>query len=126
MSHLLNLIELVQAVEARNRIPDDLKNTHPYSIFALWTYYALGDPDSKCNYCSQFDGQTFTGADLRVMFPDHEWDGSDIYPNVHMTLWGKDTCKCRLIREPNDEPPIHFSPWNGGVSTDWKYPTPGE
>jgi hypothetical protein len=119
MSETLTLEDIVYW-EAAKRIPDYLKHTHPYSANAFWTYYALGDADSKCNYCNQFDGQTFTGSQLRSVFPDHIFTGDDIYPNVHMTLWGKDTCKCLLIREP-DKPDTSLSLWTQ-IGTNWKEP----
>ena len=109
--------------EARNRIPDDLKNTAPYSVNALWTYYnrTYSDPvGDSCNYCKMFDGQTFTGDQLRSVFPDHYWVGLDIYPNVHKTLWDRDSqCSCLLIRE--DEkwgPASNLSLWSQ-IGVDW-------
>ncbi len=117
-------VQIVLAVtEARNRIPDDLKDTHPYSAFASWTYYlrAHHEPEGEsCAYCKMFDGQTFTGSQLRSVFPDHQWVGTDIYPNVHKTLWGIDsTCSCLLIRDPDDfELPYH-NRWSQ-IGIDWK------
>lgn len=109
--------------EARKRIPDHLKDTNPYSVNALWTFYldTHHQPEGKsCIYCEMFDGQTFTGDQLRSVFPDHKWVGDDIYANVHMTLWGKDgTCGCLLIREDDKwgaEP--NLSLWTS-VGTDW-------
>jgi len=113
--------------EATKRVPDDLKHTHPYSAFALWTYYARTDhdpPGETCPYCSMFDGQTFLGSDLRVMFPDHYWKGTDIYPDVHKTLWGKEgTCACLLIREPDDAENPNLDFW-GSLDTDWNEEKP--
>jgi hypothetical protein len=67
-----------------------------------------------------FDGQTFTGSQLRSVFPDHKWVGDDIYANVHMTLWGKDgTCGCLLIREDEkwtQQPNLEL--WSQ-LGTDW-------
>lgn len=127
--HLIEAVEAVRVFEgAKNRIPDDLKNTHPYSAFASWTYYMRThhEPEGdSCAYCQMFDGQTFTGDQLRSVFPDHQWDGVDIYPNVHKTLWGIDsTCSCLLIRDPEDfELPYHDRWTRLGV--DWtKGPEP--
>jgi hypothetical protein len=125
----LEAIQAVEAVEsfkalnkARLRIPAHLKNTHPYSIFASWTYYERThhDPTGEtCLYCEMFDGQTFLGSDLRTLFPDHYFDGDDIYPDVHKTLWGKEgTCACLLIREP-DTIGENFLMWDGSINTDW-------
>ena len=90
-------------MDALKRVPEHLKNTYPYSSNALWTFYLDTEHQPEgpsCVYCKMFDGQTFTGDMLRSVFPDHRWEGDDIYANVHMTLWGKDgTCGCLLIRE---------------------------
>ena len=111
--------------EAAKHIPDDLKSTHPFSVNALWTFYLDTEhqPEGEsCTYCKMFDGQTFTGDQLRSVFPDHEWMGSDIYANVHKTLWGDKadhTCGCLLIRE--DEkwgPEQNLSLWSQ-IGTDW-------
>ena len=117
-------VEIVRAVigfvEAKDRIPDDLKNTHPYSSLALWTFYldTHHTPEGEsCVYCKLFDGRTFAGNQLRTVFPDHEWEGPDIYPNVHMTLWGKKTCACLLIREP-ETPKLNLNMWSG-VGSGW-------
>ncbi len=120
---MISAVEAVLVVqEARKRIPDDLKDTHPYSALALWTYYLRTHHEPKgdsCIYCQMFDGQTFTGAQLRSVFPDHEWVGDDIYPNVHKTLWDVEgTCSCLLIREPKEELP-YYDMWSQ-IGTDWK------
>lgn len=112
--------------EARSRIPDDLKASHPYSQNALWTYYARThhEPEGEsCQYCQMFDGQTFRGDQLRTLFPDHRWEGTDIYPDVHKTLWGKEgTCACLLIREP-DTMPLQLDMW-ADLGYDWWKLTP--
>lgn len=123
---MLAAVEAVEAVlnEARKRIPDHMKDTAPYSINALWKFYARthhDPPGESCTYCKMFDGQTFLGSDLRAMFPDHEWEGDDIYANVHMTLWGKSgTCACLLIREPAESVDLErMDLWQGVIGTDW-------
>lgn len=99
MSSPVEVVGIVLAVqEARKRIPDNLKHTHPFSHYAVWDYMNLGDPQSECEHCLRYDGKQFTGDMLRTYFPDLMFDGEDILPRVHVTLWGKDTCKCRLIR----------------------------
>ena len=117
------VLEVQEYEKAIKRIPEHLKYTAPYSVNTLWTYYnrTYQDPvGESCNYCKMFDGQTFTGDQLRTVFPDHKWVGDDIYPNVHMTLWGKEsTCSCLLIRE--DEkwgPDTNLNLWSQ-VGTDW-------
>lgn len=119
---MIDLVNLTQ-LAAKQRIPADLRDTNPYSVNALWTFYLDTEHQPEgpsCIYCKMFDGQTFTGAQLRTVFPDHNWVGSDIYANVHMTLWGKDgTCGCLLIREDEkwgNEPNLEL--WSS-VGTDW-------
>lgn len=109
--------------EARKRIPDHMQGTNPYSVNALWSFYARThhDPEGEtCNYCSMFDGKTFTGDQLRSVFPDHYWEGDDIYPDVHKTLWGKEgTCACLLIRDDQKwGEPINLDLWSS-IGTDW-------
>jgi hypothetical protein len=119
---IVSICEPLSLEKASKRIPDHMKDTHPYSALALWTFYARThhDPEGEtCNYCSMFDGQTFTGAQLRSVFPDHHWEGDDIYPDVHKTLWGKSgTCACLLIREPSENATV-FEMWSR-VGVDWK------
>jgi hypothetical protein len=65
-----------------------------------------------------FDGTTFSGSQLRTVFPDHKWEGEDIYPDVHKTLWGiPDTCACLLIREP-EAPKLNLNMWSG-IGSGW-------
>ena len=98
-------IEAVLAVhEARKHINIDTKKTF-FSMFDVWTYIAEGPIDTNCPKCMELDAQDFQGSYLRAMFPDLViLDEDTIYPNVHMTLWGKPTCKCILRRtnEPYD------------------------
>jgi hypothetical protein len=119
----MQAVKIVSLVKATKRIPDYLANTYPYSSLALWTYYnrAHHDPEGEsCPVCMFFDGQTFTGSQLRTVFPDHYFVGDDIYPNVHKTLWGKDdTCSCLLIREPDVSASLNLSMYSG-VGGDWR------
>ncbi len=128
----LEVLSIVKAVketisleEATKRVPDHLRSTHPYSSLALWTFYLDTEHQPEgpsCNYCLMFDGQTFTGDQLRTVFPDHRWVGDDIYANVHKTLWGDKndgTCGCLLVREDEKwgaEP--NLSLWTQ-IGTDW-------
>lgn len=119
---LVNLVNLTQ-LAAKQRIPEHLRDTSPYSANALWTYYNRTYKDAEgesCNYCLMFDGETFTGDQLRTVFPDHYFVGDDIYPNVHKTLWNRESqCTCLLIREDEKwgaEP--NLSLW-GQIGTDW-------
>jgi len=119
---LVQLVNLTQ-LAAKQRIPAHMRDTSPYSVNALWTFYLDTEHQPEgpsCKYCEMFDGQTFTGSQLRSVFPDHKWVGDDIYANVHMTLWGKDgTCGCLLIREDEkwtQQPNLEL--WSQ-LGTDW-------
>jgi hypothetical protein len=90
--------------EARKRITFDTNKTF-WGHYDVWTYIAEGPLDTNCDKCMELDSQDFMGAHLRQMFPDLViMDEDTIYPNVHQTLWGKETCKCVLRRasEPLD------------------------
>ena len=118
----LEVVQIIELTEAKQRIPTYIKN-NPYSANALWTFYLDTDhaPEGpSCIYCEMFDGQTFTGSQLRSVFPDHEWRGDDIYANVHKTLWGKEgTCACLLIREDEKwESAANLDLWSQ-IGTDW-------
>ena len=132
----LEVVEVVMQVlsleEATKRVPDDLRPTHPYSANALWTFYLDTEHQPEgpsCLYCKMFDGKTFTGSQLRSVFPHHEWKGSDIYANVHATLWGEKRsgdCGCLLIREDEKwgaEPNLNL--WSQ-IGVDWTSMKPTE
>ena len=133
----MQALEVLEAVlevqgleEASKHVPDHLKGSHPYSSNALWTFYLDTEHQPEgpsCIYCKMFDGKTFTGSQLRSVFPDHKWKGDDIYANVHMTLWGvPDTCGCLLIREDEKwgaEPNLNL--WSQ-MGTDWTSTKPTE
>lgn len=89
----------VKAVIDKSWIPEQYRGISYFSNYDLWEYFELGASTGECEFCKKYSGQTFTGAQLRQVFPDLVIQGEDdIYPNVHMTLWGKETCKCTLIR----------------------------
>ena len=104
----------VQAVrEARKRITFDTKKTF-FSNYDYWTYIAEGPIDTNCDKCAELDAQDFVGSQLRSMFPDLiVLDEDTIYPNVHMTLWGKATCKCILRRTESGLDPTNFVAYDG-------------
>ena len=98
---LTTLVQAVRQIQASDKrwIPQELEDYRFFGNYDLWEYYELGDPESECEFCKVYANQVFTGAQLRNVFPDLEIEGPyDIYPNVHMTLWGAKTCKCKLIR----------------------------
>lgn len=121
LQKLVSLVNMVQ-LAAKQRIPEHMRGTNPYSVNALWTFYldTHHQPEGEsCVYCKMFDGQTFTGDQLRTVFPDHIWEGDDIYPNVHMTLWGKDTCACLLVREDERWGAVPNLELWGTLGVDW-------
>jgi hypothetical protein len=98
----VQIVKAVQAVhEARSRLfHPDLIGKGIFSAMTVWHYRGHYESDTQCEHCKAFDGQDFLGSSIRVQFPDLEViDENTIYVNYHMTLWGKDTCKCYLWRE---------------------------
>jgi len=92
---LITIVKTTDICEAKASIPAHLrdKGITWYSMFDVWTYIAEGPIDENCPKCMELDAQDFQGSYLRAMFPDLViLDEDTIYPNVHMTLWGKDTC----------------------------------
>ncbi len=64
----------------------------------LW-HYVLEAGADHCEHCKAFADSIFLGTEVRAQFPDRVVQGENvIYVNYHMTLWGKDTCKCYLYR----------------------------
>jgi hypothetical protein len=106
-----SMVEAVLSVhEARKRRVDFTTRKTFFGHYDVWTYIAEGPLDTNCPKCMELDAQDFMGAHLRQMFPDLMiMDEDTIYPNVHQTLWGKDTCKCVLRRasEPLDSLDIY-------------------
>lgn len=87
--------------KAKSRIPDELRGKITFfTANDVWYYRGVFDPKSQCDHCRDKDGKTFLGSSLRQEFPDLEViDENTIYVNLHMTLWGADTCRCYLWRE---------------------------
>lgn len=92
--------------EARKRLfHKDLIGKGIFSASTVWHYRGHYDADSQCDHCKNYDNRDFLGSEIRTLFPDLEIvDENTIYVNLHMTLWGKDTCKCYLWRatDPDD------------------------
>lgn len=84
-SSLLSVLDVIEAVEdAETR---------------GWMYVAVVD-EVTCETCLAFEQQlVFTEDELPNEFPDMQRiSDHEIYPDVHMTLWGKSgTCRCRLF-----------------------------
>jgi hypothetical protein len=104
---VLDVIEAVEDAETRG-----------------WMYVAIVDDDT-CDTCLDNENQlVYTDSELEDEFPDMRRVGPDeIYPNVHMTLWGKDgTCRCRLFRYgegKGDEPDLPRGPVSDEEFDDW-------
>jgi hypothetical protein len=65
-----------------------------------WVYVAITD-ELTCQHCLQHEGKVFRRnqeLDLLDIFPDLSYENDvTISPNVHMTLWNKPTCRCKLF-----------------------------
>jgi len=74
-------------------------------MFDVWLYES-DNTVNRCPACSEFVGLTFFGDELRTVFPDLRiLGGTEIWPNVHRTLWDKPTCQCRLTRVAQPKAP---------------------
>jgi hypothetical protein len=113
LSECIEAIRTVQAVqEAKNRLfHPDLKGKGIFSAMTVWHYRGIYDSESQCEHCKGFDNKDYLGSSLRTNFPDLEViDEYTIYVNYHMTLWGKDTCRCYLWRE--EDPSAQITNYN--------------
>jgi hypothetical protein len=111
---LVQAVEVAELAEARLLIPKNLRGQGItwFGHYDVWMYIAEGPIETNCPKCMELDAQDFMGSHLRQMFPHLViLDEDTIYPNVHMTLWNRDTCKCILRRVK--EPLTHFAPYDG-------------
>lgn len=107
-------MQAIQQVAAKKRIPDEFKHLSYFGAYDIWRYIDTGDPDNECEHCARFRSYEFTGNQLRQYFPDLTVESENlIYPNVHMTLWGKPTCKCLLIRQTTGLDPSQVVTYEG-------------
>ena len=81
----LLLAEIEEAVRVVEAIEDQ-----------QYLYVAIVD-DATCETCLDYEQNVFSQEEIDSEFPD--WFKADgvIHPNVHMTLWGKATCRCSLF-----------------------------
>ena len=86
------LVEMVLAVEAKKRIPDEYKQSF-YGEYDLWLYVAVYD-EVLCPKCWGFAQQkVFRGSELVSKFEYHEIADEDkILVKVHPH------CRCELYR----------------------------
>lgn len=93
LENLISIVEVADFAEAISRIPKQLRGKSFFGHYDVWMYVAEGPVETNCDKCREFDAQDFMGSHLRQMFPDLiVMDEDTIYPNVHQTLWGTDTC----------------------------------
>ena len=109
MSILIQAVQAVRQTLDKRWIPEELRDWGFFSVNDIWAYESE-NTENRCENCDQFVGMTFFGDELRSMFPDLIIESSElIYPNVHMTLWGTETCKCKLRRVAYPTAPRLFS-----------------
>jgi hypothetical protein len=105
---MLRAIQAVQIVQDKKWIPEELSEWGFFSKLDVWHYISISDT-RRCWNCEQFDGLDFFGDELRSMFPDLTIESANVIAaNVHMTLWGKDTCRCKLVRVAYPAAPKYF------------------
>lgn len=103
----------VKAVVDASWVPENLRGNTYFGLYDFWMYEDEKS-DSECNYCETYSGELFAGNQLRTVFPDLLVVSPDlIYPNVHWTLWQKDTCKCKLTRVPFGDLPENWTVYSG-------------
>jgi hypothetical protein len=99
----MQILQAVQAVktlrDSRLRRPMAIKESLTFfGQYDLWHYISISD-DRRCKWCEAYDGKEFVGRQIRTIFPDLEIRSPNIIdPHVHTTLWGKQTCRCKLVR----------------------------
>lgn len=95
---LLKAVRAVQTVKDKRWIPEELREWGYFSKFDIWHYISISDT-RRCKWCEKFDGHDFYGDELRSFFPDLKIRSPNVIDvNLHMTLWGKPTCRCKLVR----------------------------
>lgn len=95
---MLRAVQAAQAVQDKRWIPEELEDRGFFSRLDVWHYISISD-DRRCWYCEQLDGHDYYGDELRSFFPHLEIrSGNVIDVNLHLTLWNKDTCRCKVVR----------------------------
>jgi hypothetical protein len=86
--------QLIRVIQAARAVRDLQQEDE------LWLYIAITD-DVTCSACLEHDGQVFrrnNELDLTDIFPEMTQESATVIrPNVHMALWGKPTCRCKLF-----------------------------
>ena len=90
---IIQIVQAVQAVEARKLIPKDTPSAITYfSHSDSWIFTAVYD-NVVCADCLMYEHEEFWGDTLRGLFPYLEiQDLETILPKVHPN------CRCRLER----------------------------
>lgn len=124
---LTQIVRAVQQVINDSWVPEDLRGKATwFGLYDFWLYEDE-DADSECEYCKTYRGQLFAGNQIRSIFPDLEVISEDlVLPKVHTTLWGKDTCKCKLSRVPFSEVPAGFEIYSGERTPHYVWKPEGE
>jgi hypothetical protein len=101
--NILQAIEAVRVMQDKRWIPEELHDRTFFSYQDVWHYISISD-DRRCKYCEMYDGEDYFGDQIRTFFPDLEIRSPNIIDvNVHLTLWNKDTCRCKLVRVYSEE-----------------------
>lgn len=107
MSMLIQAVQAVRQTLDKRWIPEELRDYSFFSVYDVWSYESENTKGNQCWACAQFEAiGTFFGDELRTIFPDLRIvDEVTILPRVHITLWGKETCKCVLHRAVQPKAP---------------------
>jgi hypothetical protein len=112
IQQIIKMAKIVQAVIDRSWMPEGANYT-AFGIYDFWLYEDE-NAESECSYCKTYSGQLFAGNQLRTVFPDLDVITEDlILPNVHMTLWETNTCRCKLTRVPFNDLPEDWTVYSG-------------
>jgi hypothetical protein len=106
----MSLLQAIKAVkDAKTRRLKALReNITFFGQYDLWHYITISDK-RRCEWCEAYQAKEFVGRQIRSIFPDLEIISPNVIdPNVHITKWGKDTCRCKLVRVhlPKDVIPV--------------------
>ncbi|MDH5786990.1 MAG: hypothetical protein OEZ40_01680 [Candidatus Bathyarchaeota archaeon] len=95
---MLRAVQAVQIVKDKKWIPEELSEEGFFSEFDVWHYISISD-GRRCEYCEKLDGHDYYGDELRSFFPDLVIRSANVIDvNLHLVLWGKPTCRCKLVR----------------------------
>jgi hypothetical protein len=96
--NMLQAVKAVQVFQDKHWIPEDLHDVTYFSRSDVWHYISISD-ERRCQFCEEFDGFDYFGDQLRTFFPDLVIRSPNVIDvHIHMTLWHKPTCRCKLVR----------------------------